>query len=260
MLRENNVYVKNLAPDVDDAKLLDMFKEYGNVKSCRVLFDHNGVSKQVAFVQFETNQQALDSIAALHNKEAGGAKPLHVALALSKLDRQRKARLCSSEGRRINGEVAVTAQPFWMANGNTIQRGLPPMGPPMNGPMVSHIPANRLPPGPYYMAPGPYPPYTNGHFGYSPPMYAAPLSGFHFVPQLQGPMMPPMVHPNPPLVPVTPHGPFMDGYMVPAPSLWSAPPPPRMDSWAHRKPDHAGPGRSVYEPMGVSSHAHPWRA
>lgn len=39
------------------------------MKSCRVLFDHNGVSKQVAFVQFDTNQQALDSIAALHNKE-----------------------------------------------------------------------------------------------------------------------------------------------------------------------------------------------
>ncbi len=44
-------------------------QEYGDVKSCRVLFDHNGVSKQVAFVQFDTNQQALDSIAALHNKE-----------------------------------------------------------------------------------------------------------------------------------------------------------------------------------------------
>lgn len=81
------------------------------------------------------------------------------------------------------------------------------------------------------MAPGPYPPYTNGPFGYSPPMFAAPLNGFHFVPQLQGPMMPPMVHPNPPLVPITPHGPFMDGYMVPAPCPWSAP--PRMESWAH---------------------------
>lgn len=43
--------------------------------------------------------------------QSGGAKPLHVALALSKLDRQRKARLCSSEGRRSNGELVVTAQP-----------------------------------------------------------------------------------------------------------------------------------------------------
>jgi RNA recognition motif-containing protein len=44
------------------------------VVSCRVLFDHNGLSKQVAFVQFEKQQQALDSIAALHNKEARGSK------------------------------------------------------------------------------------------------------------------------------------------------------------------------------------------
>lgn len=49
--------------------VMHLAQEYGNVKSCRVLFDHSGVSKQVAFVQFETNQQALDSIAALHNKE-----------------------------------------------------------------------------------------------------------------------------------------------------------------------------------------------
>ncbi len=37
--------------------------------------------------------------------QAGGAKPLHVALAMSKIDRQRKARLCSSEGRRCSAEL-----------------------------------------------------------------------------------------------------------------------------------------------------------
>lgn len=37
--------------------------------------------------------------------QVGGAKPLHVALAMSKLDRQRKARLCSTEGRRCSVEL-----------------------------------------------------------------------------------------------------------------------------------------------------------
>lgn len=84
--------------------------------------------------------------------------------------------------------------------------------------------------GPYYMAAGPYRPYGNAPFGFSPPIFAAPPSGFHFVPHMQGPMMPPMVHHNPPMVPLVPHAPFMDGYMVPAPSPWS--PVPRMEMWA----------------------------
>ncbi len=41
MLRENNVYIKNLAPDVDDAKLLEMSKV-----SCQ---RHTYVSKHLYF-------------------------------------------------------------------------------------------------------------------------------------------------------------------------------------------------------------------
>lgn len=85
--------------------------------------------------------------------------------------------------------------------------------------------------GHFYMAPDPYPPYASGPFGgFAPPIYAAPPSGFHFVPQLQGPVMAPMVPHAAPLVPISPHAPLMDGFMVPAPTCWSAP--PRMEIWA----------------------------
>ncbi len=81
------------------------------------------------------------------------------------------------------------------------------------------------------MAPGPYPPYASGPFGgFAPPIYAAPPSGFHFVPQLQGPVMAPMVPHAGPLVPISPHAPLLDGFMVPAPSCWTVP--PRMEMWA----------------------------
>ena len=116
---------------------------HGSVVSCRVLCDHVGISKQVAFVQMETHQQALQAIKALHDTKlpaqvpAGAtpslpglhacgsfrrcttgskgsaaapltgsawacaqgpaAKALHVALAESKQDRQRKARRLGNE-------------------------------------------------------------------------------------------------------------------------------------------------------------------
>ena len=42
---------------------------HGTVLSCRVLYDHTSRSKQVAFVQMETHQQALKSIEALHSTQ-----------------------------------------------------------------------------------------------------------------------------------------------------------------------------------------------
>ena len=50
---------------------------HGTVLSCRVLYDHSNRSKQVAFVQMETHQQALKSIEALHSTQVK-----HLPLAL----------------------------------------------------------------------------------------------------------------------------------------------------------------------------------
>ena len=40
-----NVFVKNLAPTVDNKALFDVFSVFGNILSCKVAMDENGVSK-----------------------------------------------------------------------------------------------------------------------------------------------------------------------------------------------------------------------
>ena len=47
----------------------DCVQAYGSVLSCRVLYDHANRSKQVAFVQMETHQQAVHSVEALHGMQ-----------------------------------------------------------------------------------------------------------------------------------------------------------------------------------------------
>ena len=53
----------------------DSMQAHGTVLSCRVLYDHANRSKQVAFVQMETNQQAVRSIEALHGMQVRLAAP-----------------------------------------------------------------------------------------------------------------------------------------------------------------------------------------
>ena len=52
------------------SSLCDCMQAHGSVLSCRVLYDHGNRSKQVAFVQMETHQQAVRSVEALHGMQA----------------------------------------------------------------------------------------------------------------------------------------------------------------------------------------------
>jgi polyadenylate-binding protein len=40
-----NIFIKNLAPTVDDKGLLDTFSVFGNILSCKIARDEQGVSK-----------------------------------------------------------------------------------------------------------------------------------------------------------------------------------------------------------------------
>ena len=60
-----NVFVKNLAPNVDNKDLFDTFSEFGNILSCKVANDETGKSKGYGYVHFETAesaQQAIDKL------------------------------------------------------------------------------------------------------------------------------------------------------------------------------------------------------
>ena len=54
--------VNYLAPEITSESLVDVLSEFGNIAGCRVILDHNGVSKGYAFVYTETQAEAISVI------------------------------------------------------------------------------------------------------------------------------------------------------------------------------------------------------
>lgn len=57
-----NIFVRNLAPNVDNKALYDTFSVFGNILSCKVVTDDAGASKGYGYVHFETAEAATDAI------------------------------------------------------------------------------------------------------------------------------------------------------------------------------------------------------
>ena len=57
-----NVFIKNLAPTVDNKGLFDTFSVFGNILSCKVATDEAGASKGYGYVHYETAGAAEDAI------------------------------------------------------------------------------------------------------------------------------------------------------------------------------------------------------
>lgn len=87
-----NVYVKHLDKSIDEEKLKEIFGQYGKVTSLLVVKDEKGESKGFAFVNYETNQEAQQAVAALNEKELEGypGKQLYVGRAQKKSERERE--------------------------------------------------------------------------------------------------------------------------------------------------------------------------
>jgi cold-inducible RNA-binding protein len=67
------LYVGNLADDVPDAVLRQMFAEHGTVQSAQVILDRdNGRSKGFGFVEMGSNQEAQAATQALNRQEVDG--------------------------------------------------------------------------------------------------------------------------------------------------------------------------------------------
>ncbi|MCG8570505.1 MAG: RNA-binding protein [Spirochaetes bacterium] len=67
------VYVGNLSYGSTESQLSDLFAEYGNVLSTKVIKDQfTGRSKGFAFIEMETDEEAIAAISALNGKEFDG--------------------------------------------------------------------------------------------------------------------------------------------------------------------------------------------
>jgi RNA recognition motif-containing protein len=73
-----NIYVGNLAPQVSEAELLELFKPFGQVDSVEIKRDlFSGVSKGFGFVEMPGKAHSMAAIAGLNGKDLGG-QPIRV--------------------------------------------------------------------------------------------------------------------------------------------------------------------------------------
>ena len=68
-----NIYISNLSFKVEDSDLKQLFEEYGEVTSAKVIIDHySGRSKGFGFVEMPDVKAAQKAIAELHQAEYDG--------------------------------------------------------------------------------------------------------------------------------------------------------------------------------------------
>ncbi|KAL3646821.1 hypothetical protein CASFOL_009365 [Castilleja foliolosa] len=81
-----NVFVKNLSDSIDSVKLQEMFQQFGNILSCKVVTSDDGKSKGYGFVQFESESSAKAAIEKLNGSTNEG-KQLFVGKFVKKSER-----------------------------------------------------------------------------------------------------------------------------------------------------------------------------
>jgi polyadenylate-binding protein len=131
-----NLFVKNIADEVDDEGLRERFSDYGNITSAKVMTDpETGKSKGFGFVCFSTPDEATKAVSEM-NQQLFHGKPLYVALA------QRK------EVRRTTLEAQINARSQERIRHQVAQAGMP---------------------GPFMPGAGPQPMFYPGAPGFMPP-------------------------------------------------------------------------------------------
>ncbi len=86
-----NIYVGNVSYQTDDSRLVELFSEFGEVASARVINDREtGRSKGFGFVEMADDTAAAAAIEALNEKEVDG-RTLRVNEARPREERPRRA-------------------------------------------------------------------------------------------------------------------------------------------------------------------------
>lgn len=111
-----NVFIKNLDKNIDNKAMYDTFSAFGNILSCKVALDDNGISKGYGFVHFENEESANKAIEKVNGMLLNGKK-VYVGKFIPKIEREKtigeKARLYSNIfiknfGNHFNDELLYT--------------------------------------------------------------------------------------------------------------------------------------------------------
>jgi polyadenylate-binding protein len=167
----NNLYIKNIADNVDDEELKNMFEPFGQITSAKVMKDEKGVSRCFGFVCFVNPEDATRAVTEMHLKLIGG-KPLYVGIHEKKDQRLERlqARFRMPQGTMAGQPAGMRGGPMYgfpgapgmarpmpgMATNRIQPMGFPraPMGAPyMMGPQMRQ-PGAVMPGGPRPMMPG----------------------------------------------------------------------------------------------------------
>ena len=82
-----NIYVSNLSFNTNDAELNELFSQFGEVSSAKVIMDReSGRSRGFGFVEMPSNEEGKDAMLGLNNKEISG-RPMSVSVAKEREER-----------------------------------------------------------------------------------------------------------------------------------------------------------------------------
>ena len=87
-----NIFVGNIAPEVTEAQLAELFKTYGDVKSVQLMRElFTGTSRGFGFVEMPGKAHSIAAINGLNGKDLAG-QPLKVNEARPRVERGRRRR------------------------------------------------------------------------------------------------------------------------------------------------------------------------
>lgn len=127
-----NLFVNGLDKSIDHKELSDAFSIFGNILSCKILYDENGQSTGRGFVHFETAQAAEAAIAQC-NGSLLRDKKITVAHFKSKKERMTDQALAGQQFKNVyiknlpdefsEDDLKATFAPFGTITSSTIMRG-----------------------------------------------------------------------------------------------------------------------------------------
>ncbi|KAF5094964.1 hypothetical protein D0Z03_001947 [Geotrichum reessii] len=93
-----NIYIKNIDRQVTEYQFRELFEKQGTIVSLSLPLDDENLSRGFGFVNYETHDQAVAAVSALHNFELNG-KHLHVCRTQKKYEREEELRQTYEAGR-----------------------------------------------------------------------------------------------------------------------------------------------------------------